>query len=984
MLLIGLSFSSAPTLSASNNYKGKARVVMDEEEFDYGLSRTPTASTSVNGSTNGMHYHDFQDDDEEQRREDEAELERHMKRAAIGAGGEARGTSLRREPSASGSDPFRPFSTPLSRTGSPLPSPIPSVLENGLGWPSKGTLARMAEDAAAGPRPTSADTPRPDHPNARTAIAGTFQGSTEASAEVSRVQRLASAVRTVLECIGEDPEREGLQRTPERYAKALLWMTKGYSERLPDIIGNAIFAEDHEEMVIVKDIDVFSLCEHHLVPFVGKVSIGYVPRSHVLGLSKLARIAETFSRRLQVQERLTKQIAVAVQEAIRPRGVAVVIECTHMCMTMRGVQKPGAITVTSSMLGCFRTKDKTRAEFLHLIGSVFALSSRDGLAHHVPRTATRVFGRLKREKESSSSAVLHAAMSSLIVLYSHPSPRLSATTTTAPMADRPALAYQPYNSKRLSQQSLHSAGPSTPLDLSPPSATAAPATGGSARPSPFIRPGHSRPGSGFDFALPNGRPSSVGPGQANSALLHGSAALSNTPPRHSPLVPHHDPPAKQPHHPIRHPSSSSAFSLGSSSGLTSPARPSTPSTAFAAVSGGRPAQAPFRPGFQAKGVYRDLTEGYLVARRSKGETRRLDEGRLQKRLEKLVELHFPPPDPSGSKDGQRRRPNPSARASISSFSSLASLSSVAGPSPSNPSPSFFSRLTSASTTAALREAEQAIVKWQDDSTVRYCAICGAPFGVRTRKHHCRLCGRVVCFLPANVGPNLAPPSPSTVLRRERCSTFVTYEWSSPASAEKVGAFAAGELVELDEDEMGINPSTSSPSLASILQGASQPPKPLAADANLPRRKGVRVCRECLSIVLRRQAMQRPVQLPTYMRLHGVLAQLEGEVEGLLEDFAEHIVEMQSVARPHPESHPLTFAMQPPSRPTALVGRAGSAQATPLDPGLVRLDRPSDLQPPARRRPRGGRGAGPAPTRDRPPRRRVPPGEDGHAPRARRV
>ena len=166
----------------------------------------------------------------------------------------------------------------------------------------------------------------------------------------ANIATLSSAIRTVLECIGEDPDREGLLRTPERYAKALMWMTKGYEERLVDVINDAVFAEDHEEMVIVRDIDVFSLCEHHLVPFTGKVgftwsdfkemgmtaysdvqiSIGYVPNRLVLGLSKLARIAETFSRRLQVQERLTKQVALAVEEAIRPRGVAVVMEARYV------------------------------------------------------------------------------------------------------------------------------------------------------------------------------------------------------------------------------------------------------------------------------------------------------------------------------------------------------------------------------------------------------------------------------------------------------------------------------------------------------------------------------------------------------------------------------------------------------------------------------------------------------------------------------
>ncbi|KAF9263662.1 GTP cyclohydrolase I [Marasmius fiardii PR-910] len=204
----------------------------------------------------------------------------------------------------------------------------------GLGWPAKSTYSRLTAS-----------------PEERAA----------------RERKLAEAVRTVLDCIGEDPDREGLLRTPERYAQAIMWMTKGYEERLTDVINDAVFAEDHDEMVLVREIDISSLCEHHLVPFTGKVAIAYIPNKLVLGLSKLARIAETFSRRLQVQERLTKQIAIAIQEAIKPRGVAVVMEATHLCMTMRGVQKPGSITTTSCMLGCFRTQQKTREEFLTLI-----------------------------------------------------------------------------------------------------------------------------------------------------------------------------------------------------------------------------------------------------------------------------------------------------------------------------------------------------------------------------------------------------------------------------------------------------------------------------------------------------------------------------------------------------------------------------------------------------------------------------------------
>ncbi|XP_046433401.1 GTP cyclohydrolase 1 isoform X1 [Neodiprion pinetum] len=180
---------------------------------------------------------------------------------------------------------------------------------------------------------------------------------------------MSRSYKLLLSSLGEDPERQGLLKTPERAAKAMLFFTKGYDQSLKDVINDAVFDEDHDEMVVVKDIEMFSMCEHHLVPFYGKVSIGYLPSKKILGLSKLARIVEIFSRRLQVQERLTKQIAIAVTKAVQPVGVAVVVEGVHMCMVMRGVQKINSKTVTSTMLGVFRNDPKTREEFLNLVNS---------------------------------------------------------------------------------------------------------------------------------------------------------------------------------------------------------------------------------------------------------------------------------------------------------------------------------------------------------------------------------------------------------------------------------------------------------------------------------------------------------------------------------------------------------------------------------------------------------------------------------------
>jgi len=173
----------------------------------------------------------------------------------------------------------------------------------------------------------------------------------------------------VLEQIGEDPERDGLKRTPERMAKAIQFLTRGYREDPSQLLRGALFEVDYDEMVIVKDIEMFSLCEHHMLPFFGKVHVAYLPKGKVIGLSKIPRLVDAFARRLQVQERLTKQIAEAIHEAIEPLGVGVVVEARHLCMMMRGVEKQHSSAVTSSMLGAFRNEQETREEFLSLIRS---------------------------------------------------------------------------------------------------------------------------------------------------------------------------------------------------------------------------------------------------------------------------------------------------------------------------------------------------------------------------------------------------------------------------------------------------------------------------------------------------------------------------------------------------------------------------------------------------------------------------------------
>jgi GTP cyclohydrolase I len=184
---------------------------------------------------------------------------------------------------------------------------------------------------------------------------------------VSRGKGIHHQVRGILSALGEDPDREGLARTPERVEKSLAFLTQGYEQDAAQIVGDALFAVDYDEMVIVRDIDVFSLCEHHLLPFYGKAHVAYIPDGRVVGLSKVARLVDMYARRLQVQERLTVQIAHTIQDVVKPRGVGVVIEASHFCMMMRGVEKQSSVAVTSCMLGVFREQSQTREELLSLI-----------------------------------------------------------------------------------------------------------------------------------------------------------------------------------------------------------------------------------------------------------------------------------------------------------------------------------------------------------------------------------------------------------------------------------------------------------------------------------------------------------------------------------------------------------------------------------------------------------------------------------------
>lgn len=197
-------------------------------------------------------------------------------------------------------------------------------------------------------------------------ISGSDQFEADPPIRGDRMLEFENIIRRELELIGEDPHREGLVKTPERVAKAMSWLTRGYAMDVSDVVGDAVFEEAHASMVMVRDIEFYSMCEHHMLPFFGKAHIAYIPNGKIVGLSKLPRIVEVFARRLQVQERLTEQVADAIQEVLQPEGVGVVIEAVHLCMMMRGVEKQASSTITSALKGSFKEDAKTRDEFLSL------------------------------------------------------------------------------------------------------------------------------------------------------------------------------------------------------------------------------------------------------------------------------------------------------------------------------------------------------------------------------------------------------------------------------------------------------------------------------------------------------------------------------------------------------------------------------------------------------------------------------------------
>ncbi|MCZ7605566.1 MAG: GTP cyclohydrolase I FolE [Planctomycetota bacterium] len=207
------------------------------------------------------------------------------------------------------------------------------------------------------------DDPLLDEPAADTALEGVVDVG-----GIKPGDNMACLVKGILRAVGENPERDGLAKTPFRVDQALKWLTKGYSEKLEDVVNDALFDSDNSDIVLVKDIDIFSMCEHHMLPFYGRAHIAYIPDGKVIGISKLPRIAEIYARRLQIQEQLTVQIAQAVEQVIKPKGVAVVIECAHMCMVMRGIQKVGSTTVTRTLTGVFKEEQHLRYELMRMIG----------------------------------------------------------------------------------------------------------------------------------------------------------------------------------------------------------------------------------------------------------------------------------------------------------------------------------------------------------------------------------------------------------------------------------------------------------------------------------------------------------------------------------------------------------------------------------------------------------------------------------------
>ncbi|MFI3302155.1 MAG: GTP cyclohydrolase I FolE [Rikenellaceae bacterium] len=198
-----------------------------------------------------------------------------------------------------------------------------------------------------------------------------FNYKKEEHYSAEKIEQLSYHYHEILRLLGEDPEREGLIKTPERVAKAMSFLTKGYAEDPMAIIKSATFKEDYDHMVLVKDIEIYSLCEHHMLPFYGKAHVAYIPNGYITGLSKIARVVESFARRMQVQERLTMDISKCIEEALNPKGVAVVIEASHTCMQMRGIEKQGSATTTSVLTGSFLSDPKTREEFMMLISNKF-------------------------------------------------------------------------------------------------------------------------------------------------------------------------------------------------------------------------------------------------------------------------------------------------------------------------------------------------------------------------------------------------------------------------------------------------------------------------------------------------------------------------------------------------------------------------------------------------------------------------------------